>query len=611
MKNIYILGISCFYHDSAATLISNGEIVGAAQEERFTRKKNDSSFPVNAINYLLREAGINLSEVESVVYYEKPFVTFERILENHLNYAPLGFKLFATSIPIWIKEKLFLENLIKKKFQEIDNAIPVKIKYSEHHLSHAASAFYPSPFSEAVVVCLDGVGEWATTSVWSAKDNEIKPKFEIHYPHSIGLLYSTITAYLGFKVNSGEYKVMGLAPYGKPLFVDTMMANLIALNDDGSYTLNMDYFCYGTQLKMFDKKLEKLLGNKARDPEGELTDFHMNIAASLQVVLERTIIHLLKSLKNKVSGENLCMAGGVALNCVANSKILQETHFKKIWIQPSAGDAGGSMGAALSYWFLGLNNKRTVNPEDSLNGSYLGPSYSSECIKSFLDTNKIPYSELDESSMNEAACEMLESGKILGWFQGRMEFGPRALGHRSILGDARIIDMQKRMNLKVKFRESFRPFAPIVLEEDAAKYFDFNDKSPYMLFVASINESIRNKIPDDDKRFGIERLNQVRSRFPAITHIDYSARLQTVSSTRSPQLYSLMKKFKERNEVLVLVNTSFNVRGEPIVCSPEDAYGCFIKTDIDALVLGSFLIKKDGTPLPNFANGRENDYELD
>lgn len=609
MENIYVLGISCFFHDSAATLIRNGEIVGAVQEERFSRIKNDSAFPINSISYLLKEAGINLSELQAVVYYEKPFLTFERIIENHLNYAPFGFKLFSRSIPIWVKEKLFLEKLIKKSLRSIDKKASISIKYSEHHLSHAASAFYPSPFEEAVIVCLDGVGEWATTSVWIGSGNEIKPHSEIHYPHSLGLLYSAITAYLGFKVNSGEYKVMGLAPYGKPTFADQMMGTLIELNEDGSYSLNMEYFSYGTDLKMFSRKLEKFFGQSARVQEGELNQFHMDVAASLQVVLERAILHLLKSLKGKINCESLCLAGGVALNCVANSKILKESHFKKIWIQPSAGDAGGSLGAALGYWHLGLCKPRTINIDDTLSGSYLGPSYSHEYIKSFLDNNKIPYLCLDQNLKNELVCVQLEAGKVIGWFQGRMEFGPRALGHRSILGDARVFDMQKRMNLKVKFRESFRPFAPIVLEEDTEAYFEFKQISPYMLFVAPIKEARRVSNNSDAAVFGIDKLNQIRSEFPAITHVDYSARLQTVSNKRSPSLYSLLKKFKERNSVSVLVNTSFNVRGEPIVCSPLDAYRCFVKTDIDVLVLEDFIIEKEGVELPALIG--DQNFELD
>lgn len=611
METIYVLGISCFFHDSAATLIRDGEIVGAVQEERFTRIKNDSSFPLKSISYLLSEAKITLSEIKAIVYYEKPFITFERIIENHLNYAPLGFKLFARSIPVWVKEKLFLEKLIKKNLKIIEKTSSIPIKYSEHHLSHAASAFYPSPFKEAVIVCLDGVGEWATTSIWMGVGNEVRPHSEIHYPHSLGLLYSAITAYLGFKVNSGEYKVMGLAPYGKPIYADKMMGTLIELNDDGSYSLNMEYFAYGTSLKMFSKKLENFFGHNAREPERELTSFHMDVASSLQAVLEKTILHLLKSLKDKINCDNLCLAGGVALNCVANSKILNESHFKEVWIQPSAGDAGGSMGAALGYWHLGLKKPREVNPEDSLKGSYLGPYFSNEDIKSFLEKNEIPYLYVDKNARNEFVCELLETGKIVGWFQGRMEFGPRALGHRSILGDARVIDMQKRMNLKVKFRESFRPFAPVVLEEDAGAYFDFKEKCPYMLFVAPVKEAIRVKNKNADKVFGIDKLNQVRSDFPAITHVDYSARLQTISGKNSPELYSLLRKFKDRNAVSVLVNTSFNIRGEPIVCTPVDAYKCFIKTEIDALVLGDFIIQKLGTALPSLIGEEERVYELD
>lgn len=607
----YILGISCYYHDSAAALLLDGEILGAVQEERFTRKKHDAAFPLKSIEYLLKEFKLGLSDISAVVYYEKPFLTFERLIETHLNAAPFGLKSFLMSMPLWIKEKLFLEKDIKRKLSLLGPGPIPPVKYSEHHLSHASSAFFPSPFEESAVLCVDGVGEWATTSAWKGLKNELRPLWEIHFPHSLGLFYSTITAYLGFKVNSGEYKVMGLAPYGEPKYTDLMLNKLVLLHDDGSYSLDMDYFAYGRSLKMFNHKLEDLLGRPARTPETLLDQFHMDIAASLQVTLEKAMLHVVTHLQKRTGLKRLCLAGGVALNCVANSKLLETSGFEEIWVQPSAGDAGGALGAALAYHFSKAQH-RMISVSDSQKGSYLGPEFSDEMIEAFLNESRVPFRKLTHEQMIEQTCTYLEDKKIIGWFQGRMEFGPRALGHRSIIGDARVLDLQKTMNLKIKFRESFRPFAPIVLEEDSSDIFDFNYPSPYMLFVAPVKQELRLKMSEDEeKRFGIEKLNAVRSKYPAITHVDYSARLQTVSKERNPVLADLLLAFKKRNNTSVLVNTSFNVRGEPIVCTPEDAYRCFRRTEIDVLVLGNYIVTKDMNLPPMADTDWRNEFELD
>lgn len=611
MKETFILGISCYYHDSAAALIRNGDILGAVQEERFTRKKHDPDFPLNSIKHLLKEHGLSLDQIDSVVYYEKPFITFERILETHLNYAPFGFKTFLRSMPLWIREKLFLEKDITRKLESMKVGAVPPITYSEHHLSHAAGAFYPSPFEEAAILCVDGVGEWATTSAWTGKGRDIQPLWEIHFPHSLGLFYSAITAYLGFKVNSGEYKVMGLAPYGKPVYAELMLKELIYLHEDGSYSLNMDYFEYGHRMKMSGKKLETLLGRPARNPETLMDEFHMDVAASLQVVLERALLHVTKNLQKQTGMRNLCLSGGVALNCVANSKILKESGFDNIWIQPAAGDAGSALGSALAYWHLHLKEERTVNPIDSQKGSLLGPSYTNDDIIRYLEEQQVPYRKLNDESLLNETCSLIESGKIIGWFQGKMEYGPRALGSRSIIGDARVSDLQKTMNLKIKFRESFRPFAPLVLEEDAEKIFQFKKDSPYMLFVADIREGLRKKMsPEEENLFGIDKLNVVRSEYPAITHVDYSARLQTVGKKRHPRLYALLQKFKEKTGHSVLVNTSFNVRGEPIVMTPEDAYRCFRRTEIDVLIMENIVVDKKGLPEFRDSDWRD-EFELD
>lgn len=611
MKGHFILGISCYYHDSAAALIRDGEIVGAAQEERFTRKKHDASFPTESVRWLLKENNLTLKEITSVVYYEKPFITFERILETHLNYAPFGFKTFLKSMPLWIKEKLFLEKDITRKLKTIDPLATPEITYSEHHLSHAAGAFYPSPFHDAAILCVDGVGEWATTSAWIGQGNTITPLWEIHFPHSLGLFYSAITTYLGFKVNSGEYKVMGLAPYGKPVFADVMLKELLILNADGSYALNMNYFEYGHKMRMSGENLEKLLGRPARTPETLMDDFHMNVAASLQVVLEKALLHVTTHLYKKTGKKNLCLSGGVALNCVANSKILTDSGFEKIWIQPAAGDAGSALGASLAYWHLHLKKERTVSESDSQKGSLLGPSYSESEISQFLSEHKIPFQKYTDKELHEKTCDYICEGKIIGWFQGRMEYGPRALGSRSIIGDARIADLQKTMNMKIKFRESFRPFAPLILEEDTEKVFEWKESSPYMLFVASVKKELRKKMStEEDSLFGIEKLNVSRSEYPAITHVDYSARLQTVGKDRHPRLHALLSEFKKKTGHSVLVNTSFNVRGEPIVMTPEDAYRCFRRTEIDVLVMENIIVEKKN--LPEFRDSDwRNEFELD
>lgn len=607
----WVLGISCYYHDSAAALIRDGDVVGAAQEERFTRKKHDAAFPTSAVKWLLEENEIRLSDVTSVVYYEKPFITFERILETHLNYAPFGFVTFLKSMPLWLKEKLFLESDIKKKLKAIDPDAAPEISYSEHHLSHAAGAFYPSPFEEAAILCVDGVGEWATTSAWSGHGSAIAPIWEIHFPHSLGLFYSAITSYLGFKVNSGEYKVMGLAPYGKPVFAGLMLRELLTLHEDGSYSLNMDYFEYGHKMRMSGKKLETLFGRKARQPETQMTDFHMDVAASLQVVLEKALLHVTSHLQKKTGKKNLCLSGGVALNCVANSKILKDSGFENIWIQPAAGDAGSAFGAALAYWHLGMKKERTVTSSDSQKGSLLGPAYTNDEITLYLEKNKIPFQKFEDSELLKKTSEYLSQGKIIGWLQGRMEYGPRALGSRSIIADARATDLQKTMNLKIKFRESFRPFAPLVLAEDLEHVFKWKTESPYMLFVADVKDELRKIMTaEEEKLFGIDKLNIVRSAYPAITHVDYSARLQTVSPVRHKRLYELMAEYKKQTGHSVLVNTSFNVRGEPLVMTPEDAYRCFRRTEIDILVMENVIVEKKDLPEFTDTNWRS-EFELD
>ena len=593
---INILGISAFYHDSAAALIQDGNIIAAAQEERFSRIKHDERFPKNAIKYVLEEGKIKLSQVDYIVFFEKPFLKFERLLETYLAFAPKGFKSFSLAMPIWLREKLFQKKYLFDCLQKLDKNFKEtkKIKFSEHHYSHAASAFYPSPFEEAIILTLDGVGEWATTTVAHGKGNNVTMLKEIYFPHSLGLLYSAFTYYTGFKVNSGEYKVMGLAPYGKPIYKDLILDNLIDLKDDGSFKLNMSFFNFATGLTMTNKKFDNLFGQPAKTKEDELlTQFHMDIASSVQAVTEEVVLRLTKEIAKEYNVKNLCMAGGVALNCVANGKILKNKIFENIWIQPAAGDAGGSLGAALAYWHQELGNKRKTNPKDSMKGSYLGPSFENSVIEKELISLKATFKKHSEEDLTNILAKKLSAEKTVGWFQGRMEFGPRALGARSILADPRSEKMQKELNLKVKFRESFRPFAPSILSEDATHWFDIDKSSPYMLLVADIKKDIQIPMTNEQEQlFGIEKLNIKRSKIPAVTHVDYSARIQTVHQTTNPRYYKLIKKFKEITGYPVLVNTSFNIRGEPIVCSVKDAFRCFMGTDLDILVIENFILVK-------------------
>ncbi|OGL45393.1 MAG: hypothetical protein A2149_08530, partial [Candidatus Schekmanbacteria bacterium RBG_16_38_11] len=591
---MYILGISAYYHDSAACLVHDGKIVAAAQEERFSRKKHDPRFPTNAVKYCFAEGKISHDKIDYVAFYDKPILKFERILETYINYAPKGIKSFSMSMPVWMKEKLFLSKLIS---EELNNAAGVekenkfswrkKLLFPEHHQSHAASAFFPSPFKTAAILTIDGVGEWATTSAGVGRDNELQIIYEIHFPHSLGLLYSAFTYYTGFKVNSGEYKVMGLAPYGEPKYTQLIYDNLIDLKEDGSFSMNMDYFNYCTGLTMTNGKFDKIFGGPPRKPETNLTQREMDLARSVQDVTEEVVRRMVKFLKKETGEENLCLAGGVALNCVANGKILKEEIFKNVWIQPCAGDAGGALGAALAVWYQYLGNKRNhLQKRDSMEGAYLGPSYSDSYIENFLCRNNIPFKKLNESDLIDKVADLLAEGKIIGWLNGRMEFGPRALGARSIIGDARSTKMQSIMNLKIKYRESFRPFAPSVLREKISEYFELDYDSPYMLLVAPVRKERCVDISKEKKNlWGIDLLNVPRSDIPAVTHIDYSARIQTVHEDSNPKYYKLIKKFEEKTGCAVIVNTSFNVRGEPIVCSPEDAYRCFMRTEMDYLVL--------------------------
>ncbi len=592
-----ILGISAFYHDSAAAAVIDGKIIAAAQEERFSRKKHDSRYPFCAIDFILKESKLKLSDFDYIVFYEKPFLKFERLLETYVAFAPRGFKSFSMSMPVWLREKLFQKKIIFNELKKHDknfNDIS-KIHFSEHHFSHAASAFYPSPFKEAIVLTLDGVGEWATTTVAKGDGKNLEILKEIHFPHSIGLLYTAFTYYIGFKVNSGEYKVMGLAPYGEPKYKKIILDNLIDLKKDGTFRLNMEYFDYATGLKMINNKFLELFDQPARNPQNDLlTQFHMDIASSIQSVTEEVILRLTKSIAKEFGGKNLCMAGGVALNCVTNGKILKEKIFDNIWIQPATGDAGGALGAALAFWYNELKNERLPPYRDEMQGSYLGPSYNDNEIEKQLISLGANFEKFPEDELLKIAAQELSNEKTIGWFQGRMEFGPRALGSRSILADPRSDKMQKTLNLKVKFRESFRPFAPSVLKEDLSKWFELENDSPYMLLVADVNKSIREKMTNEEKKlFGIEKLNIKRSSIPAVTHVDYSARIQTVHENTNPKYYRLIQNFKKITNCSVVVNTSFNVRGEPIVCSVEDAYRCFMGTDLDMLICGNFVLYKN------------------
>lgn len=609
-----ILGISCFYHDSAAALIKDGKIIAAAQEERFTRKKHDSGFPINAVNYCLQEGNITLDDIDYVSFYDKPFLKFERILETYLAFAPVGFDSFIKAIPLWLKEKLWIPDLIKKQLSGYEG----KIIYPEHHESHAASAFYASPFQEAAFLTLDGVGEWATSSWGIGKGKELDIHYEIKFPHSIGLLYSAFTYYTGFKVNSGEYKVMGLAPYGEETFVQTIKDNLIDIKDDGSFKLNMEYFNYCAGLTMTNEKFDKLFGAPPRKSETIISQREMDLARSVQVVTEEVMLKTARHIRKTTGMKNLVMAGGVALNCVGNGKILEEKIFDKIWIQPAAGDAGGALGCALYTWHRYLGNERKAdNLNDFQYGSYLGPDFGDQEIEEFLSTNNLKHRKLTKEEKYDTLAEILATENVIGWFSGRMEFGPRALGGRSIIGDPRSPKMQEIMNLKIKFRESFRPFAPSVMGEKVDDFFEVENlepyhTSPYMLLVAPVKKELQTPMTEEqEKLFGIEKLNIVRSTLPAITHVDYSARIQTVHEKTNPEYYKLIRAFDKRTGCAVIINTSFNVRGEPIVCNPEDAYRCFMRTNMDYLVLGDYLLdKKEQSEFVENIDWRE-EFELD
>ena len=590
-----ILGISAFYHDSAACILIDGKIVAAAQEERFTRNKHDPNYPHNAIEFVLKYANLKLSDVDQIVFFEKPFLKFERLLETYVAFAPKGFVSFAKAMPLWLKEKLFQKNLLFNKLKKHDPNFKSdeNIFFSDHHLSHAASAFFPSPFEEAVILTADGVGEWATTTVAVGKNENLEIKKEIHFPHSLGLLYSAFTYYTGFKVNSGEYKLMGLAPYGNPIYEDKIK-QLVDLKEDGTFRLDQKYFNYATGLTMTNEKFNNLFGQKPRNPQNEkITQFHMDIAASIQKVTEEIMINLAKSIREEYGIKNLCLAGGVALNCVANGKILEEKIFDNIWIQPAAGDAGGSLGAALALWHIDQGNKRSVNSNDDMKGSYLGTEFKQDEIERELKSVGAKFETFKYEELINETAELLSNEKAIGWFQGRMEFGPRALGGRSILGDPRSDKMQKNLNLKVKYRESFRPFAPSILKEDLSEWFEMNVDSPYMLLVANINSDKKIEMTNEQKKlFGIDKLNIKRSEIPAVTHVDYSARVQTVTKNTNNRYYDLISKFKEKTGCPVIVNTSFNVRGEPIVNTPTDAFNCFMGTELDYLVIGDCILDK-------------------
>jgi carbamoyltransferase len=611
-----ILGISSYYHDSAAALVEDGEIIAASQEERFSRKKHDAQFPVHAIAYCLKEANIKLKDLDSIVFYDKPLVKFERLLETYLSFAPKGFRSFVTTMPVWLKEKLYLKTILKQELAALGECqikeLP-PLLFTEHHQAHAASAFYPSPFEQAAVLCLDGVGEWATSSVWLGEGNKLTPKWEIRFPHSLGLLYSAFTYYIGFKVNSGEYKLMGLAPYGEPKYVDIILKHLVDIKEDGTFRLNMDYFNYATGLTMTNHKFHSLFGKPPRHPESQLTQQEMDIASSIQKVTQEIVLRLAKTVKKELNVDYLCMAGGVALNCVANGEILRSGLFKDIWIQPAAGDAGGAIGAALAIWYQYHQKPRHFNDHDQMHGSYLGPHFTQTEIRQYLDKVGAVYQQLDDAELMPQLAEILEQGMVVGWFSGRMEFGPRALGNRSIIGDPRNPKMQSVMNLKIKYRESFRPFAPSVLAERVADYFELDHPSPYMLLVAPVKNSLRLPITEEQKQlFGIDKLNVPRSKIPAVTHVDDSARIQTVHQETNPRYYNLIRYFEKRTGCAVLVNTSFNVRGEPIVCSPEDAYRCFMRTEMDYLVLENCLLKKTAqTSVKGLDDSWQKEFALD
>jgi carbamoyltransferase len=609
-----ILGVSAYYHDSAAALVVDGRVVAAAQEERFTRKKHDAAFPEHASNFCLTKAGLTLADLDAVVYYEKPLLTFERLLETYLGTAPRGGRSFVAAMQVWLKEKLFLKTEIKKQLRmlgEPGRALP-ELLFSEHHLSHAGAAFYPSPFESAAILCMDGVGEWATTSAWLGEGNAITPLWEINFPHSLGLLYSAFTYYCGFKVNSGEYKLMGLAPYGKPRYVDLIKRHLIDIKPDSTFRLDLRYFKFHRGFRMTSRKFHALFGRPPRKRETELSQVHMDLAASIQAVTEEVVLKLAKSLHEETGASRLCLAGGVALNCVANGRLLREGPFEEMWIQPASGDAGSALGAALVGYHHQFEQPRTPEPGDAMAGTYLGPSFSNSEIESFLQEVAAPHHTLADPALFERLAELLEEGKVVGWFNGAMEFGPRALGGRSILGDPRNRQMQSVMNLKIKYRESFRPFAPSVLEEEVASQFQLEGKSPYMLLVAPVQQALCTPMTaEQEGLFGIEKLNVPRSTIPAVTHVDYSARVQTVCARTNPRYHQLIRAFQRRTGCPSVVNTSFNVRGEPIVCTPQDAYRCFLRTEMDVLVLENQLLLKEEQPQQDRDESWRQEFELD
>ncbi len=610
----FILGISAFYHDSAATIIKDGKIIAAAQEERFTRIKHDPSFPTNSIKFVLKYCNIKLSNIDHIIFFEKPFLKFERLLETYVAFAPKGFWQFTKSMPLWLKNKLFQKKQILDDLKKINNSFidEKKLFFSEHHLSHAASAFYPSPFNEAIILTADGVGEWATTTVAIGRGNELEILKELHFPHSLGLLYSAFTYYTGFKVNSGEYKLMGLAPYGEPKYSKIIKDNLIDIKEDGTFKLNQTYFDYATGFKMTSKKFNLLFGNKERDSNNEeINQFHMDIAASIQEITEEIMIKLTSSLSKEYKLKNLCMAGGVALNCVANGKILKKNIFDNIWIQPASGDAGGSLGACLAFWYKHLKKNRVIDKNDSMQGSLLGPEYKQNDIEEKLTDLGAKFETFNLDELINKTVSSIINGDAVGWFQGRMEFGPRALGSRSILGDPRSEKMQKNLNLKVKYRESFRPFAPSILEDDLENWFDIKIESPYMLMVGNVSKNKSFDMSEEEKKlFGIEKLNTKRSEIPAVTHVDYSARIQTVNFERNKLYYKLISEFKKKTGCPILINTSFNIRGEPIVCTPAEAFKCFMGTEMDTLVIGNCFLKKDNQN-KNLLTNYRNQFELD
>jgi carbamoyltransferase len=610
-----ILGISAFYHDSAAALVRDGEIMAAAQEERFSRKKHDARFPAHAVEYCLAASGTGLKEIDYVVFYDKPLLKFERLLETYLAYAPRGFRSFLAAMPVWLKEKLFLKRLLREELARIGRCKPEQLPpllFTEHHQAHAASAFFPSPFEKAGVLCMDGVGEWATTSVWLGEGRYLTPRWEVDFPHSIGLLYSAFTYFTGFKVNSGEYKLMGLAPYGEPKFRDLILEKLLDLKEDGSFRMDMHYFNYANGLTMTSQAFDTLFGGPPRRPEAPLTQREMDLASSIQAVTEEIVLRLGRTVHHELGVEYLCLAGGVALNCVANGRLLREGPFRDLWIQPAAGDAGGALGAALSVWHEYLEQPRTASGKDTMSGSYLGPRFSNAEIRDYLDSIGASYAELPDEALLPRVAGILAEEHVVGWFQGRMEFGPRALGGRSIIGDPRSTAMQSVMNLKIKYRESFRPFAPSVLEERAADLFELDRPSPYMLLVAPVREPLRILMTEAQQQlFGVEKLKVPRSQIPAVTHVDYSARIQTVDARHNPRYYALLRHFEARTGCPAVVNTSFNVRGEPVVSTPEDAYRCFMRTEMDYLVLENCLLAKPDQPPWQEDEAWQDEFELD